>query len=60
MCDDTKQANKNKALDSFFRFIDSWNVNENENKTTDKAIVNHSLTLLLIFFFNFQSLFRVA
>lgn len=35
MCDDTKQVNKNKALDSFFRFIDSWIVNENENKTTE-------------------------
>ena len=35
MCDDTKQAHKNKALDSFFRFIDSWIVNKNENKTTE-------------------------
>ena len=66
MCDDTKtnkQANKNKALDSFFHFLSIPGLLM-KMKTRqpslflielNKAIVNYSLTFLLIFFliFNF-------
>ena len=66
MCDDTKtnkQANKNKALDSFLNFLSIPGLLM-KMKTgqpslflieLNKAIVNYSLTFLLIFFliFNF-------
>lgn len=66
MCDDTKtnkQANKNKALDSFFHFLSipgllmKMKIRQPSLFLIElnKAIVNHSLTFLLIVFliFNF-------
>lgn len=63
-----KQANKQKALDSFFHFLSIPGLLM-KMKTRqpsffliemNKAIVNHSLTFRFQFFFNFQSFFPVA
>lgn len=67
MCDDTKtnkQANKNRALDSFFCLLSIPGMlmkmkTRQPSLFLIKTIVNHRLSFLLIFL-NFQSFFPVA